>query len=531
MRPALHDPNRPVPLARLLEGMAVEGGDPDASHVLGIAEDSREILPGDLFLALRGLGADHTREHVASAFAAGAHAAITDSGADTLQMPNVLRCPALRQQASAIAARYCAEPSRSLKVVGVTGTNGKSTVAHLVAAALAGLTRGRPIGLLGTLGNGLFGALQPSSLTTPGAVSVQGWLAALRDAGAGNVVMEVSSHALHQHRVQAVHFAVAAFTNLTRDHLDYHGSLAAYAEAKLSLFDLPGVAACCFNAADPLAARIRERVPTHVPSIAWATGAVEGAGLVPAVLEIGRDGIHMRGHWQDAGWEIASPLIGRFNAENLLAALACLLLLGHEPAPAAAALSTAAPVRGRLERLHSTVRAVDAYSVDSARALIGIPGVPATDRAPVSGPSVVVDFAHSPDALEQALTTLRPLCAGRLVCVFGCGGERDRGKRPLMGAIAERLADQVIVTSDNPRGEPPERIIGDILTGFVDAARACIEVDRAQAIARAIREASAGDLILIAGKGHEDYQEIAGHRLPFSDQACARSALEACTPC
>jgi len=511
MMPALHDPTRAVPLADLFRGMAVAGGDPDTCSVIGIAEDSREIVPGDLFLALPGLGGDHTREHIEAALAAGARVALTDSSAGGAQMPNVFHCRDLRQHASAIAGRYCGEPSHALDVVGITGTNGKSTVAHLVATALGGLTQSRPVGLLGTLGNGLVGALQPSALTTPGAVAAQGWLAALRAAGACSVVMEVSSHALDQQRVHAVRFAVAAFTNLTRDHLDYHGSLSAYAEAKLSLFGLPAVAACCYNAADPLAPRIRERLATGVPAIGWALGTAAGATLVPQSLGLGRDGIRMHGAWEGARWEIASPLIGRFNAENLLTALACLLLLGYAPGPAAAALSAAAPVRGRLECLDPVAQVAS----------------PPT----VAMPMVVVDYAHTPDALEQALTTLRPLCNGRLVCVFGCGGDRDPGKRSLMGAIAERLADRVIVTSDNPRSEAPERIMEDILAGFSDARQAHREADRARAIAHAIHAASAGDLVLIAGKGHEAYQEIAGRRLPFSDQACARAALEARPSC
>ncbi len=511
MRPLLHDPTRAVPLAELLAGLRVAGVLADAVHVTGMTEDSRQVIPGDLFIALPGMTADHTAQHSTAALAAGAGAVLTDSEASAASLPGVLHCAQLRRHASSIASRYCGHPSHALEIVGVTGTNGKSTVTHLVAMALAGLTQTHRVGLLGTLGNGLVGALEPSTLTTASAVAVQGWLAALRAAGAGIVVMEVSSHALDQHRVQAVRFAVAAFTNLTRDHLDYHGSLAAYAEAKLGLFDLPEVAACCYNASDPLAQNINERVSTRMPSIGWALDAGAGATLRPTYLQMDRDGIRMRGLWQQEGWEIESPLVGRFNAENLLAALGCLLLLGHSPADAARHLARVPSVRGRLERLAS-VRQRQGTESDAM-------------------PLVIVDYAHSPDALEKALLALRPLCSGRLVCIFGCGGERDAGKRPLMGAIAERLADQVIVTSDNPRGEAPEQIIGAILAGISARDAVLIEPNRARAIAIAIQEAKAGDLVLIAGKGHEDYQEIGGRRLPFSDQACARSALEARVSC
>ncbi|HAZ60654.1 MAG TPA: UDP-N-acetylmuramoyl-L-alanyl-D-glutamate--2,6-diaminopimelate ligase [Gammaproteobacteria bacterium] len=511
MTPLLHDPTRAVPLAELLAGLRVAGVLAGDLRVTGMTEDSRQVMPGDLFLALPGIAGDHTVQHSTAALAAGAGAVLTDSEASAASLPGVLHCAQLRCHASSIASRYCDHPSHALEIVGVTGTNGKSTVTHLVATALAGLTQTHRVGLLGTLGNGLLGALEPSTLTTVSAVAVQGWLAALRAAGARHVVTEVSSHALDQHRVQGVRFAVAAFTNLTRDHLDYHGSLAAYAEAKLGLFDLPEVAACCYNAADPLAQKIRERVSSRMPSIGWALDAVASATLRPTYLQMDRDGIRMRGLWQQEGWEIVSPLVGRFNAENLLAALGCLLLLGHGAADAAAALARVPSVRGRLERLASSKHAEGTESG--------------------AMPLVIVDYAHSPDALEKALLALRPLCSGRLVCVFGCGGERDAGKRPLMGAIAERLADQVIVTSDNPRGEAPEQIIDAILAGISARDAVLIEPDRAQAIALAVNAAAAGDLVLIAGKGHEDYQEIGGRRLPFSDQTCARLAMEARGPC
>jgi UDP-N-acetylmuramoyl-L-alanyl-D-glutamate--2,6-diaminopimelate ligase len=498
--PQLHDPARPVPLSSLVDGITVEPANFNAISVTGLTDDSRRVMPGDLFLAMPGVNRDHSREHIEVALEKGARAVLTDSAAG---LQGVHHCTGLREKVSLIASRYFEGPSRSLRVTGITGTNGKSSVCHLLANALAKLCSPRDVGLLGTLGNGLVGRSEPADLTTPGAVDVQAWLASFRDHGAGDAVMEVSSHGLDQARVAAVRFSVAGFTNLTRDHLDYHGTLAAYAEAKMRLFELQEVQAGSYNAADPLAAEIRQRSMRRYPLLGWSLEPVPEADLVPGTVDCLASGLRMGGKWREKTWTIHSPLIGRFNAENLLAALSCLLLMGYEPADAAEVLSAVPAAEGRMQRID------------------GGPGQPA----------IVVDFAHSPDALQKTLEALRPLCVGRLVCVFGCGGDRDTGKRALMGAVAERLADRVIVTSDNPRSENPLDIIEDILTGMSRIGAACIEVDRGRAIERAVRECAPGDLILIAGKGHEGYQEIEGIRRPFSDHATALQALGKSAPC
>jgi UDP-N-acetylmuramoyl-L-alanyl-D-glutamate--2,6-diaminopimelate ligase len=309
--------------------------------------------------------------------------------------------------------------------------------------------------------------------------------------------MEVSSHALAQGRANGVAFDVAVFTNLSRDHLDYHGSLGAYAEAKRRLFHFPGLRAAVLNLDDPVGTSILAQLPAGVDGLGYTLADDPRARLRAVGLAIGPHGVRMDLETPVGPGRLESPLLGRFNASNLLAALGALLTLDL-PLPALlAALGAARAVRGRMERFG------------------GVAGLPL----------VVVDYAHTPDALEQVLGTLREHCAGALTCVFGCGGERDRGKRPEMGRVAERLADRVVVTDDNPRREDPERIVAEILAGLTAPERARVERDRSRAIDDAVRGARAGDVVLVAGKGHEDYQEVAGVRRPFSDQAVVRAAL------
>lgn len=394
-------------------------------------------------------------------------------------------------------------------MIGVTGTNGKTSVTHWIAQALT--LRGRKCAIVGTLGNGFPGALAPGPNTTPGAHVLREFLPASVRQGAQACAMEVSSIGLHQGRVDAVRFDVAVLTNLTRDHLEYHGTMAAYAAQKARLFDWPGLRCAVLNLDDPFGRELAHRLAGRTATIGYT---LEGAGGADRVLRA--QGLTESGGslvFTLDGVRCAAPLVGRFNAANLLAVIGALLAGGEPLAAGAAALGGIVPPPGRMQPIGG-------------------------DHAPL----VVVDYAHSPDALEKALTALRGAAAargGRLVCVFGCGGERDPGKRPLMGAVAERLADRVMVTSDNPRSEEPRAIIAQILAGM--QSQPALEPDRAQAIATAVAAADARDVILLAGKGHEPYQEVAGARLPFSDLDAAKSALarrqdgapssQGCPPC
>jgi UDP-N-acetylmuramoyl-L-alanyl-D-glutamate--2,6-diaminopimelate ligase len=488
--------NAPRDLGMLL-GDAADAGSARVLPVTGLALDSRQVQPGEVFVALRGTRG-HGIEHAAGAVARGAVAVLFEPPALAPDLPvPVIAVPGLRARLGAIAARWHGEPSQALRVVGVTGTNGKTSTVQLVAQALTRL--GARVGTIGTLGAGVHGTPLSGERTTPDVISVHRLLAGFRAAGCDHAAMEVSSHALDQGRVDAVRYAVAVFTNLTRDHLDYHGTMDAYFEAKAKLFQAPGLACAVLNVDDEwgrrLAARPRQAARTYTTSAAGA----RDADLAAHDIVLGAAGIDflLRTPWGEA--RIESPLLGRFNVDNLLAVAASLGALGH-PLPAiAATLGDLQPVAGRMNRL-------------------GGAG---------SAPLVVVDYAHTPDALEQALRSLRAHTTGRLWCVFGCGGERDTGKRPQMGAIAERLADRVVVTDDNPRGEDGDAIVAQVLAGLADPSRAQVRRDRAQAIALAVAQAVPGDTVLVAGKGHEAYQEVAGSKRPFDDLDCARRALQA----
>lgn len=461
----------------------------------GLTADSRRVHPGDIFLAWPGKVHDG-RQHIAAAIAAGA-AAVVWEPADFIwqaagDTPN-FALAGLATKAAELAVAWHDDPSARLWSIGITGTNGKTSCSHWIATALS--RAGRPAAIVGTLGNGINGDIQGSSHTTPDAVTLQGLLAGIVDAGATALAMEVSSHALDQGRVAGMHFDVAVLTNLSRDHLDYHGDMETYAAAKSRLFAWPGLKTAVLNADDALGARL----------------AKELAGRGVRVLRYGVDqgdiraeGLHMDAQglafdlvtpWGRAA--VHSPLLGRFNGENLLATAAALLASEMPLAQVVAQLEQLTPVAGRLQALPREAGA----------------------------PLVVVDYAHTPDALEKVLATLRPLTVGRLCCVFGCGGGRDRGKRPLMGEAVARGADCAIVTSDNPRHEDPEAILADILAAMPAGQRAI--TDRGTAILVAVAEADPEDVVLIAGKGHEDYQEINGVRLPFADAAVAQQALNA----
>lgn len=477
----------------------------------GIRADSRRIRKGELFVALPGQRSDG-RHHIADALARGAGAVLWESEggekcAEQLEgIPN-LPVRGLAGLVAQLGHQLLGQPSEHLWVCGITGTNGKTSVSQWIAQALS--QAGRCCGVIGTLGNGLYGALQTSENTTPDALTLQGTLADLQKTGATACAMEVSSIGLDQGRVEAVHFDTVVLTNLTRDHLEYHGGMLQYAAAKARLFEFPGIRTAVFNLDDSLGVSlaghlagkgIRRIGYTLDENTAHASQIDEL--LCASELHICGEGLQFTLRTPHGSFKITSPLLGRFNVSNLLAVFGALLGAGLPHESAAGQLNNLTPPAGRLQ----------AVSSDG----------PMGRKEPL----VIVDYAHTPDALEQALRTLREVAQareGRLWCVFGCGGDRDPGKRPLMGRVAERHADCVIVTSDNPRNEDPQAIIEAILEGMKQAF--AVLPDRATAIERAIESMQAKDVLLIAGKGHEPYQEIAGQRLPFSDLEQARNAL------
>ncbi len=497
-----------VSLVCLLEGLGVEGPVVDA-QISGLATDSRSVRRGDLFLACQGLQV-HGLAHVEQAIRQGALAVVWEPVSDarigdiasSLSVPTAA-IAGLSQKLSVIADRFYAHPSEALHVIGVTGTDGKTSVTHFIAQALS--VGKQSCGLLGTLGYGVYGALQPPTHTTPDALRLQAELAALRDSGVRQVAMEVSSHALHQYRAAAVAFDTAVLTHLSRDHLEYHGSIEAYAEAKRRLFQSPELSSVVLNVRDDFGRRLASELQGKLRVIAYHSrpdGAdrnyadwLELAGVQPLEKGIA---LQLESSWGAASFE--APLLGVFNAENLLAALGALLASGLPLQTAVQRLSRVKTVPGRMELFTQQ---------GAAR--------------------VVVDYAHTPHALETVLQALRPHCSGELVCVFGAGGDRDPGKRPLMGALAERYADRVVLTSDNPRHEDPDSILDQIARGFEQPQRALRIVDRAEAIAAAVGEAAADDLVLVAGKGHEDYQQRGSERLPFSDRGWVQQLLRSKT--
>jgi UDP-N-acetylmuramoyl-L-alanyl-D-glutamate--2,6-diaminopimelate ligase len=484
-------------LDQLLKGIADV---PDAGDIVvsGLALDSRQVRPGDAFFALRG-----TRGHgitfAQGAVARGARVVLAEAPADDVPPMDVpvLWVDGLHGKVGEIASRFFGRPSESLHVIGVTGTNGKTSTVQLLAQALEHL--GHRAATIGTLGAGLHGQISEGERTTPDAISVQGLLASFREEGATHVAMEVSSHALEQGRVAAVAFEVAAFTNLTRDHLDYHGSMEAYGEAKAKLFAWPSLHAAAINIDDAFGRTLAARLPAGVKALRLSAEGDAAADIRAVAVATSAEGLAFELQTPWGTHAIRSRLLGRFNVANLLAVVACLGALGERFERVVEAVEALEPINGRMNRLGGIAEL----------------------------PLVVVDYAHTPDALEQALNALRAHCEGRLICVFGCGGERDAGKRPQMGEIAERLADSIIVTDDNPRGEDGNLIVAQIVAGLRQPEAATVERDRAAAIHRALAMASAGDVVLIAGKGHETYQEGATGKRPFDDLAVAREALEA----
>ena len=502
----------------------------DALGVKRLVSDSRQVGLGDTFVAHPGQSRDG-RAYIEQAIANGAASVLWESAGfawNPQWRVRHLGISDLRRHAGEIASRVYARPSSRLWVIGVTGTNGKTTCSQWIAQALT--RTGRKCAVIGTLGYGMRAPLKPIVNTTPDALWLQGQLAEFTRRGAQAVSMEVSSIGLDQDRVASVEFDVALFTNLSRDHLDYHRTLRRYREAKARLLAWESLKHAVVNLDDDFGRELVRRIRRPgLNVIGYGFGGARGtrtARVAGAHLATGAHGVcfDVRTPWGSA--RVASPVLGRFNASNLLGTLAVLLASGVTLRKAAAALARLKPLPGRMQRLGGGAQ-----------------------------PLVVVDYAHTPDAMRQALLTLRELIASReslvagrgskavkvgnqdsrlgtrdsrLICVFGCGGDRDRGKRPLMGRVAARLADRVIVTSDNPRSEDPHDIIDDIVDGVRDINRELvIEADRHNAIHHAIASARRGDIVLVAGKGHEDYQEIRGVRHPFSDAAVAREALQA----
>jgi UDP-N-acetylmuramoyl-L-alanyl-D-glutamate--2,6-diaminopimelate ligase len=424
-----------------------------------------------------------------------------------------LAVPALNELAGSIASGWYGDPSDTMRVIGVTGTNGKTSCSQWIAAALSGL--GTRCAIIGTLGTGMPGHLVHTGFTTPDAPQLQRSLAQLRDAGAQAVAMEVSSHALHQGRVNGTAFEIAVFTNLTQDHLDYHGTFAAYEAAKARLFAWPELRCAVINYDDEAGRKLLASTQGHARTIAYALGvcteapdtAVPQADAWLHAANVRATATGTAFHLSTSDWgdaEVEVQTLGAFNVSNLLGVLGALLAADVPFDAALAELAKLEPVNGRMQRLGG--------------------------RLQNDEPLVVIDYAHTPDALEKTLEALRPMAAargGELICMFGCGGDRDATKRPLMGAIAEKLADGVVVTSDNPRSEDPQKILDQIASGMKDASKARRIEDRASAILQAIRGAAREDVILLAGKGHEATQEIMGKKRAFSDQDHARLALAA----
>jgi len=477
-----------------------------AIEVRDLSADSRNVSPGAVFLAYPGHGGAHDgRDHVPDAVRRGAAAVLWEAAGfawnPAWEVPN-FAVPGLKPLAGPLASTVFGHPSRALNMIGVTGTNGKTSVTQWVAQALGRCAT--PCGVIGTLG-ARFGALDVAvPNTTPDAILLQRLLARMRDAGAAACALEVSSIGLDQSRVAGVEFDIAVFTNLTRDHLDYHGDMASYEAAKARLFDWPSLTHAVINADDPAGRRLLARKRPGIQAIAYGLAAAEApalpgdtARLLASAPRATPEGLafELAGDWQ--GVTVAAPVWGMFNIYNLLAVVGTLLAAGAPPGTAAAAAGGIAPVPGRMNALGGT-----------------------------AGPLVVIDYAHTPDALEKVMQALRPVAqqrGGRLVVVFGCGGDRDPGKRPAMGEAATRGADVIYLTSDNPRGEDAQIIIAQIARA---APGARVVVDRAAAIDAAVDAAAAADVVLLAGKGHEAYQEIAGRRLPFSDHDVASRALE-----
>lgn len=475
--------------------------------ITGLSQDSRRLKAGDLFFAYAGLQADG-RDFIQEALDKGAAAVLVEPGPTfpAAKVP-IIPIDQLSSQLSEIAARFYDHPAQALKLVGITGSNGKTSCTHFIAACLE--AAGQPCGLIGGLGNGRYAQRygptstqqhQHPQLTTPDAIELQALLADFRDQGISTVAIEVSSHRLAQGRLTGIPFTIAGFTNLDYDHLDYHGTMAAYAAAKRRLF--ASAQHAVLNRDDPIGAQWQTELSNQLPVYTYALSP-------PPLNQATRLDCHatlINPNSVGLSTELYSPwgvgylhnaqLIGQFNLSNLLLVVTVLGILGLPLAESLTHIAHLQPVLGRMTRFGGG-----------------------------SQPLVIVDYAHTPDALQKTLEALRPYTSGQLYCIFGCGGDRDRRKRPLMGAVAEHYADKVIMTADNPRYEDIDQIVQDMLVGIKDPKRVIIELDRQRAIVSTIAAAKTGDVVLIAGKGHTAYQLIGDTQLPFSDQEEVRKAL------
>lgn len=477
-------------ISHLVEGMTTIPEKEDCI-VNGLCCDSREIKPGDCFFALAGAQEDG-RDYISVALQKGAAAIVVDNSLPypTSIPSKVFTVPDLAKNLGNIASRFYQNPSKKLKVIGLTGTNGKTSTSQYIAMAMK--MANRSCGIIGTLGYGLPEQLKPSSYTTSFPLMLQKQLAEIVDLGAEAVAMEVSSHALDQHRTQGVEFDIAVFTNLTRDHLDYHGTMENYAAAKKKLFLTETLQHAVINIDDPfglaLAKELQGNGKVNVHGYSLQEHGVTFPLLRAHHIHLNSKGVTAKISSSGGEQLLRSKLLGRFNISNLLAVLCCLQLLDI-------------PIDIGLEYISQ---------------LNTIPG-----RMQVFGggkqPLVIVDYAHTPDALKQVLQAIREHTHGTLWCLFGCGGDRDQGKRPIMAQIAERFSDQLVITDDNPRTEDPSKIVADMMNGLLCPWAVEVEHDRGAAIAHVIDCAAPGDVILVAGKGHENYQLIGDEKLPFSD--------------
>jgi len=482
------------------------------THVRGtLCTDSRHIGPGDGFIAYPGSDTDG-RAYVSDAIARGAAACVVEHAGmsrwlgQNFPLP-MASLPQLQTATGEIAAQWFDQPSRSVQVFAVTGTNGKTSITWWLAEALNTLSFTSPCAVIGTLGIGIPPHLEATGLTTPDAVSMQRALRTLADRGVGYAALEASSIGLAQQRLAATCIDVAVFTNFTQDHLDWHGSMTAYWQAKRTLFDWPGLHAAVIHIDDPYGAELLTQLQGHKNLDLWpisTTGAARLTASHAHHTEYGLAFTVTEGHTAHA---VQTRQLGTYNAANILSVLAVLRMMNVPLDQAVAACAKLGGVPGRMQVI-----------------------TPLETGARFAGPLTVVDYAHTPDALRHALRALRPVAkrrGGKLWCVFGCGGHRDTSKRPLMGAVAQQEADSVIVTSDNPRDEIPEVIISHITQGMTVHNACCAVPDRSAAITQALSQAHTLDVVLIAGKGHEEWQEVAGQRRPFSDVAQARAVLTA----
>lgn len=480
-----------VLLSELLEDL-VEVDSVCHVEISGLSTDSRQVKPGYLFIALKGLEHDGV-DYIPQAVENGARVVIVDAlvkikwSYDNVQLIHLKQ---LNHHVAMIASRFYGDPSSPLTVVGVTGTNGKTSVTYYIAQLLNLLDKRSAV--IGTIGNGEINALQPTTHTTPDAIALQKTLASFLDEEIRYVAMEVSSHALAQHRVDGVEFDIAVFTNFTQDHLDYHGTLKNYLDAKLRLFESFSLQHAVINLDDPVSEQV---VEIQRPGVNIVTFGIDNrAALVNANhVKIDIEGIsaNLMTPWGDG--KLQCQLLGRFNLSNVLAAIASVCLMGFDFSDVLAAAKKLEPVKGRMQIMTTA-----------------------------KSSHIIIDYAHTPDALEKALYTVKEFSRGRVITVFGCGGDRDKTKRPLMAKAAEFYSDLIILTDDNPRHESPIDIMNDIVSGLSDQARYRIIHDREHAIREAMHLAHAGDCILIAGKGHENYQIIKGERLSFDDAVVVR---------